>query len=67
MHDIVHGLPSTHGDHYQLNTDTLIRHAARTYPEQEIVYRTTDGGWGRYTYADCCRPGGRRRGDRLEQ
>jgi fatty-acyl-CoA synthase len=55
VHDIVHGLPSTHGDHYQLNTDTLIRHAARTYPEQEIVYRTTDGGWGRYTYADCYR------------
>ncbi len=37
--EIVKGLPSTHGDHYQLNTTTLIRHAARTYPEQEIVYR----------------------------
>ncbi len=30
--DIVKGLPSTHGDHYQLHTN-LIRHAARTYPE----------------------------------
>ncbi|MBC2640188.1 MULTISPECIES: long-chain-fatty-acid--CoA ligase [unclassified Rhodococcus (in: high G+C Gram-positive bacteria)] len=50
--EIVQGLPSTHGDHYQLNTTTLIRHSARTYPEQEIVYRTADGGWDRYTYAD---------------
>ncbi len=51
-HEIVQGLPSTHGDTYQLNTTTLIRHSARTYPEQQIVYRTTDGGWDRYTYAD---------------
>lgn len=50
--NIVKGLPSTHGDHYQLNTTTLIRHAARTYPEQEIVFRTADGDWDRYTYAD---------------
>ncbi|MFE3228602.1 long-chain-fatty-acid--CoA ligase [Nocardia sp. NPDC059228] len=50
--NIVKGLPSTHGDNYQLNTTNLIRHAVRTYPEQEIVYRTTAGGWGRYTYAD---------------
>ncbi|NMO04666.1 long-chain fatty acid--CoA ligase [Gordonia sp. TBRC 11910] len=55
MYDIIEGLPSTHGDHYQLNTTTLITHAARTYPEQEIVYRTADGGWDRYTYADCYR------------
>jgi len=50
--EIVKGLPSTHGDHYQLNTTTMIRHAARTYPEQEIVYRSPEGGWDRYTYAD---------------
>ncbi|MFQ6330924.1 long-chain-fatty-acid--CoA ligase [Nocardia sp. CWNU-33] len=50
--NIVKGLPSTHGDHYQLNTTNLIRHAVRTYPEQEIVYRKTDGEWERYTYAD---------------
>lgn len=50
--EIVAGLPSTHGDHYQLNTTTLIRHAARTYPEQEVVFRTSDGGWDRYTYLD---------------
>ena len=47
---ITKGHPSTHGDNYQLNTTTMIRHAARTYPEQEIVYRTADGGWDRYTY-----------------
>ncbi|MFD7007892.1 long-chain-fatty-acid--CoA ligase [Rhodococcus jostii] len=52
---IIHGLPSTHGDHYQLNTTTLIRHSARTYPEQQIVFRTADGGWDRYTYADAYR------------
>ncbi|WP_440712941.1 long-chain-fatty-acid--CoA ligase [Gordonia sp. FQ] len=52
MTEIVTGLPSTHGDSYQLNTTTLIRHAARTFPEQEVVYRTSDGGWDRYTYAD---------------
>lgn len=49
----VRGCPSTMGDMRQLNTTTLIRHAARTYPEQEIVYRTPGGGWDRYTYADC--------------
>jgi fatty-acyl-CoA synthase len=50
---IIKGCPSTMGDDYQLNTTTLIRHAARTYGEQEIVYRTADGGWNRYTYRDC--------------
>lgn len=50
---IVRGCPSTMGDARQLNTTTLIRHTARTHPEQEIVYRTQGGGWDRYTYADC--------------
>lgn len=50
---IVRGYPSTMGDEYQLNTTTLIRHAARTYGEQEIVFRTPDGTWDRYTYAAC--------------
>lgn len=48
---VVTGYPSTMGDDVQLNTTTLIRHAARTYPEREIVYRRPDGGWDRYTYA----------------
>ncbi len=50
---IVRGCPSTTGNDRQLNTTTLIRHAARTHGDQEIVYRTPDGGWDRYTYADC--------------
>lgn len=41
------------GDDHQLNTTTLIRHAARTHADQEIVYRTPTGGWARYTYGDC--------------
>jgi fatty-acyl-CoA synthase len=51
--EIVQGCPSTMGDDAQLNTTTLIRHAARTHGDQEIVFRTTDGGWDRYTYTDC--------------
>jgi len=50
---IVEGCPSTMDDDFQLNTTTLIRHAARTHAEQEIVYRTPDGDWARYTYRDC--------------
>ena len=49
---LVRGCPSTMGDDFPLNTTTLIRHAVRTHGEQEIVYRTVDGGWDRYTYAD---------------
>lgn len=49
---LVRGCPSTMGDDFPLNTTTLIRHAVRTHGEQEIVYRTADGGWDRYTYAD---------------
>lgn len=52
MTDLLRGRPSTHGDAYPLNTTTMMRHAARTYPEQEIVYRTPDGGWERYTYGE---------------
>lgn len=48
---LVTGYPSTMGDDVQLNTTTLILHAARTHPEREIVYRTPEGGWDRYTYA----------------
>jgi fatty-acyl-CoA synthase len=50
---IVHGHSSTMGDDYQLNTTTLIRHAARTHGDQQIVYRLPDGGWDRYSYAAC--------------
>jgi len=50
---IVRGCPSTMGDDCQLNTTTLIRHAARTHPEREIAYHRPDGGWTRTNYADC--------------
>jgi fatty-acyl-CoA synthase len=53
MRNIIKGCPSTMDDDYQLNTTTLIRHAVRTHPEQEIVYRREDGGWARYAYRDC--------------
>jgi fatty-acyl-CoA synthase len=49
----IQGCPSTMGDDFQLNTTTLIRHAARTHGNQDIVFRAPDGGWDRYTYADC--------------
>ena len=48
----VTGIPSTLGDSYQLNTSTIIRHAARTFPEQEIIYRTVAGEWHSYTYGE---------------
>jgi fatty-acyl-CoA synthase len=50
---LVTGCPSTMGDDVPLNTTTLIRHAARTYGDQEILYRNGAGGWDRYTYRDC--------------
>jgi len=49
---LVKGCPSTMGDDVPLNTTTLIRHAARTYGDQQIVYRTA-GRWARYTYREC--------------
>jgi fatty-acyl-CoA synthase len=52
---VVKGCPSTMGDDVQLNTTTLIRHAARTHGDQQIVFRTPDGGWDRYTYGECYR------------
>jgi fatty-acyl-CoA synthase len=50
---LVTGCPSTMGDDLPLNITTLIRHAARTYGDQEILYRDAAGGWQRYTYRDC--------------
>lgn len=47
----VKGSPSTSMNDVQLNTTTLIRHAARTFPNQDILYRT-DNGVHRYTYKE---------------
>ncbi|RBP65486.1 fatty-acyl-CoA synthase [Brevibacterium sanguinis] len=46
------GIPSTLGDSFQLNTTSLIRHAATVFDESEVVYRRSDGSWGRSNYAD---------------
>ncbi|RAE65706.1 AMP-dependent synthetase, partial [Burkholderia multivorans] len=46
------GIPSTLGDSYQLNTTSMIRHAATVFGEQEVVYRRSDGSWGRSDYAE---------------
>ncbi len=54
----VRGCLSTSMDDYQLNTTTIIRHAARSHPEQEIVYRT-HGQTSRYTYDAAYRRMGR--------
>lgn len=50
---LLSGHPSTSGDDFQLNVTTLFRHTVRTYGEQEIVYRTADGGWDRYNFREC--------------
>ena len=46
------GHPATSGDDFPLNVATLFRHVVRTHPEQQIVYRTADGAWGRYTFGE---------------
>lgn len=48
--EIIKGCPSTSMNDYQLNTTTIIRHAARNFPNREIVYRTAQG-ISRYNYA----------------
>ncbi|MCL6635997.1 MAG: AMP-binding protein, partial [Peptococcaceae bacterium] len=48
---IIRGCPSTSMNDYQLNTTTIIRHAARNFPEREIVYRTARGIF-RYNYRE---------------
>ena len=50
---VLRGHASTSGDDFQLNVTTLFRHTVRTHGEQEIVYRSADGGWDRYTFDDC--------------
>ncbi len=49
--NIIKGCPSTSMNDYQLNTTTIIRHAARNFPEREIVYRTSQGIF-RYNYRE---------------
>lgn len=44
------GHPATTSDSYPLNVTTMLRHAARTFPETEVVYRDDDGAWQRSNY-----------------
>ncbi|MEN1967855.1 long-chain-fatty-acid--CoA ligase [Lentibacillus sp. N15] len=48
---MVKGCTATSMDDYQLNTTTMIRHAVRNFPNQEILYRNNDQ-IERYTYKD---------------
>lgn len=48
---MIKGAQATSMDDYQLNTTTMIRHAVRNFPTQEILYRT-NGEVERYTYQD---------------
>lgn len=48
---MVKGYPSTSMNDFQLNTTTMIRHAARNFPDREILYRYNDQ-LHRYTYKD---------------
>ena len=46
------GTPSTMGDDEQLTTTRLLRDAARTFGDQEIVHSRGGGEWETATYAD---------------
>jgi fatty-acyl-CoA synthase len=49
-YQIVDGCKSTSGDDYQLNTISILKSAAKTYPEVEVVSRKKDGSVFRYNY-----------------
>ncbi|WP_379969309.1 long-chain-fatty-acid--CoA ligase [Ectobacillus sp. sgz5001026] len=48
---LLKGCPSTSMNDFQLNTTTLIRHAVRNFPDQEILYMSNKQ-LNRYTYKD---------------
>ncbi|PQP21127.1 long-chain-fatty-acid--CoA ligase [Rhodococcus opacus] len=45
------GIRSTMGDDYPLNVTSLLKRAARVFPNTEIVHRRLDGSWQRTDYA----------------
>ncbi|MGO9021768.1 MAG: long-chain fatty acid--CoA ligase [Syntrophobacteraceae bacterium] len=49
-YQIIDGCPSTSGDNYQLNTISIMRSAAKTYPDVELVSREKEGSNFRYNY-----------------
>ncbi|MER6927274.1 long-chain-fatty-acid--CoA ligase [Kocuria palustris] len=48
---LVHGAPSTMGDHEQLTTTRMLRDAARSFGDQQISYRDDSGQWQSTVYA----------------
>jgi len=49
-YQIIDGCPSTSGDDHQLNTISILKSAAKTYPDVEVVSRKRDGSVFRYNY-----------------
>ena len=49
--EIIKGFPSTMQDDYQLNLINMIKHGARNFEKQQIVWKQGDEMF-RYTYAD---------------
>ncbi|WP_243155723.1 long-chain-fatty-acid--CoA ligase [Kocuria sp. TGY1127_2] len=47
---MLEGLPATTGDNYPLNMISLLRYAATTFPQNEVVYRDLNGSWNRTNY-----------------
>ncbi|MFO7965963.1 MAG: long-chain fatty acid--CoA ligase [Desulfobacterales bacterium] len=50
--DVIQGFPATSNDAYPLNTISMIKGAARTYPEVEVVSREAGGEIRRFTYRE---------------
>ncbi|MCT1601995.1 long-chain-fatty-acid--CoA ligase [Kocuria sp. p3-SID1433] len=48
---LVHGAPSTMGDHEQLTTTRMLRDAARSFGDQQISYQDDSGKWQSTDYA----------------
>lgn len=49
--ELIHGAPSTMGDHEQLTTTRMLRDAARSFGDQEISWRADAGQWQSTDYA----------------
>ncbi len=53
--EIIKGFPATSNDAYPLNMITFLKHAARNYPETEVVSRNLDGSLHRTNYGETFR------------
>lgn len=50
--EIIKGFPATSQDDYQLSMINIMKHAVRSFGNQEIASRKLDGSMFRYTYKD---------------